>query len=100
MKTAKTIIGVLGGVAVGAALGILFAPDKGTNTRKKIAEKGNDTKNSLKNCVSDLLENFSEKCDAMLNKAEGLVNEGVSKTEEFVAESKEDLNSAKNQIYK
>ena len=89
MKTSKTIIGVLGGVAVGTALGILFAPDKGTNTRKKIAKKSNDAKDSIKNCVTDILENFSEKYDSMLNKAEDLVTE-----------AKGDLDSVKNQINK
>lgn len=39
MKTNKTVIGILGGVAVGATLGILFAPDKGSNTRKKPSKK-------------------------------------------------------------
>ena len=52
MKADKIILGVLGGVAVGALLGVLFAPDKGTETRKKIAEKGNE----IKDQVADLID--------------------------------------------
>ena len=36
MKAGKVFLGVLAGVAAGAVLGILFAPDKGSKTRKKI----------------------------------------------------------------
>lgn len=32
----KVILNVLAGVAVGAALGILFAPSKGRNSRRKV----------------------------------------------------------------
>ena len=42
MKNSDVVVGILGGLAVGAILGILFAPDKGSNTRRKIAEKGTD----------------------------------------------------------
>lgn len=40
MKTNKVILGIISGMAIGAVLGVLFAPDKGANTRKKLLKKG------------------------------------------------------------
>ena len=39
--------GLLIGAAAGAVAGILFAPDKGTETRKKIAQKADDLKKNI-----------------------------------------------------
>ena len=60
MKNNNVTLGLLGGIAVGAALGILFAPAKGCETRKKITDKGAGLKDSLKDSTCKLSEKFSQ----------------------------------------
>lgn len=38
MSSGKIILGTLAGIAIGTTLGILFAPEKGCVTRKKIKD--------------------------------------------------------------
>lgn len=73
MKTNKAILGILAGVAVGSALGVLFAPDKGEKTRKKIADKTQDAKDKLKESFDDFIETASEKYTSIKQEGEDLI---------------------------
>jgi len=48
-------------LAAGVCIGILIAPDKGSETRKKVTDAVNDIKNKLKKKAEDLYE------DEMIN---------------------------------
>jgi len=55
MSRGGVLLGALAGVAVGALIGILFAPDKGSATRKKIIDKGEDYVDNLKEKINGIL---------------------------------------------
>ena len=61
-NTGNTILAILTGAAIGAGIGILFAPDKGTNTRRKIREGVDEAKENLN-------EKFSEVSEKLIDKA-------------------------------
>ena len=78
-NTGKMIGALLVGAAIGGVLGILFAPDKGSETRKKIAGKTSDLADSLKDKFNELLEEAKKEFEAAKEKAAEFAENGKSK---------------------
>lgn len=62
---AKIAIAAGAGIIAGGVLGVLFAPDKGENTRKKIADSGKKLTDSVKEKMSNLKVNIRGKADTV-----------------------------------
>jgi gas vesicle protein len=82
MSSGKVLLGLLAGVAAGALLGILFAPEKGSVTRKKISKKGEDFADTLKEKFDEFLNNITEKFDEVKEEVSDFTNPGKVKPEE------------------
>lgn len=63
MNSGKVFFGILAGLAAGAMLGLLFAPEKGSNTIRKITEKGDDFADDLDRKFDQFLEIITKKID-------------------------------------
>jgi gas vesicle protein len=70
MSTGKVFLGILAGIAAGALLGVLFAPDKGSETRRKISQKGKDFVDDVKTKYDDFVRGVNQKIDSVKEEAE------------------------------
>jgi gas vesicle protein len=80
MSKGKVLLGVLAGVAIGAALGVLFAPDKGWNTRKRISKKAEDLTEDLRDKFEEFLDSISVKVDDIKDATEDFKGKRNSET--------------------
>jgi len=72
-NTGKVLIGVLAGAAAGAALGVLFAPVKGTETRKRITQGAEDYSDELKAKFNDLFTGIMNRFQSVKQEATNFV---------------------------
>lgn len=83
MKNSANALGVfLLGSAVGAALGILFAPDAGVEMRDLIASKAKDGLDTLKEKLNDGEQTFDQYKDKAENYAEKTAADAKSKVKD------------------
>lgn len=95
MSRSNRFISILTGTAIGAALGILFAPDKGSVTRQKISQKTNETGNKIANSTQQLKTSVTEgakaKKETLDARMESIVSDASYKAEDVITTLEEKL---------
>jgi gas vesicle protein len=74
MSAGRILLGVILGMAAGAALGVLFAPDKGSMTRKRLTKQGTQYITGLKNTASEYVDDLGDKFESARERAIGIAD--------------------------
>ena len=72
MSTGKIILGTLAGLTLGAIAGVLFAPEKGSTTRKQIKDKGDGYIDDLHSKLDEFSNSLAGKLESTNKSAKSL----------------------------
>lgn len=84
--------GIITGAALGAIVGLLLAPDKGSNTRNKLTYRVQTYIDELKNLIEELSENEYAVSDAK-RQGDEVVEDARQKAEDLLKEAENLLNT-------
>lgn len=84
-STSKTILAIMGAAAVGAVIGLLVAPEKGSELRKRISDTTGDWSNQL----SQLLASGKEQLNNLKGRVGSEADKLASETEDRLSKTRE-----------
>ena len=85
----KVILGIIGAAAAGAAIGMLLAPEKGSDLRKKIKKSAKDWASH----IADLVASGQEELKNLASKGSDVANEYASQAGNAARRAKESMSS-------
>ena len=94
--TKGLLIGIFGGVAVGAIIALLFAPKSGEKLREEIKTKSRDFTDDTARYISNAQKKVSQLINDTKDKAENYVQNGKVKVEKESERLKSAVNAGVN----
>ncbi|MBP6671637.1 MAG: YtxH domain-containing protein [Bacteroidetes bacterium] len=79
MDTKKIMVGVAAGIVAGVVVGILFAPAKGSVTRRRLNRKGNGVIEDANDSFVDFSEALSDGFESIKKSADDMMEKGRNK---------------------
>jgi gas vesicle protein len=92
MSAGKVLLGVVAGLAAGALLGLLFAPEKGSETRRMISRKGEDLADEFKDKFEDFLETITDKFEKVKEDVSEFAEKKMHKSGDVYSDDKSTSN--------
>ena len=96
-KSANTLLTFLAGVSTGALLGILYAPDKGSNTRDKLTYKLGKYKEKLEALIQELLKDKQATVNTAKSKGQQVISDAKEKAEKLLSDVDELIGQIKKE---
>lgn len=87
-RNSGIVLGILAGAAIGSLLGVLFAPEKGVETRRKLRRKAEDLRD-------EALDHYEHLRDEALERYENISGKVKQGAEKVVADVKESYENYK-----
>ena len=80
-NSSKVILGLLGAAAAGIAVGMLMAPEKGSELRKKLSEKAGDLSAQAGDLISYGKDKFGEVVNTVAQQADGFLQDATKRVD-------------------
>ena len=97
MSAQKILIGVLSALVAGVAIGVLIAPAKGSETRKKISDSAEELKRKLRRLRGQAADELDELKSVLETEAGGLKDDVRERVLKLIEASKKRYNNVKEE---
>jgi gas vesicle protein len=94
-RVAENIISLCSGIAIGVSVGILYAPDKGTNTRHRLTYRLDKYRGKLREIIAQLSSEQDLHVNSARTEGQKVVSDAKEKAERLLTDVEELMSQIK-----